>query len=92
LKEPVTWALQVCDIDILQVCDIDMLSTARVDRISGGGARRAILARAFATEPRVFLLDEPTKDLGFAASSAIVRLLRGLRCSVDPARGLLPPC
>jgi ABC-type cobalamin/Fe3+-siderophores transport system ATPase subunit len=66
--EPVTRALQVCG--------IEMLRTARVDRISGGEARRAMLARAFATEPDVFLLDEPTADLDPAASHAIMRLLR----------------
>jgi iron complex transport system ATP-binding protein len=60
----------------LQVCGIDMLRSARVDRISGGEARRAMLARAFATEPDVFLLDEPTADLDPAASHAIMRLLR----------------
>ncbi len=42
----------------------------RVDRISGGEARRAMLARVFATEPEVFLLDEPTADLDPAASHA----------------------
>jgi iron complex transport system ATP-binding protein len=52
------------------------LRAARVDRISGGEARRAMLARAFATEPDVFLLDEPTADLDPAASHAIMRLLR----------------
>jgi iron complex transport system ATP-binding protein len=60
----------------LQLCGIEMLRTARVDRISGGEARRAMLARAFATEPDVFLLDEPTADLDPAASHAIMRLLR----------------
>jgi iron complex transport system ATP-binding protein len=52
------------------------LRDARVDRISGGEARRAMLARTFATEPDVFLLDEPTADLDPAASHAIMRLLR----------------
>ncbi len=35
-----------------------------------------MLARTFATEPDVFLLDEPTADLDPAASHAIMRLLR----------------
>jgi iron complex transport system ATP-binding protein len=60
----------------LQICGIVGLRAARVDRISGGEARRAMLARAFATEPDVFLLDEPTADLDPAASHAIMRLLR----------------
>jgi ABC-type cobalamin/Fe3+-siderophores transport system ATPase subunit len=60
----------------LQLCGIEALRTARVDRISGGEARRAMLARTFATEPEVFLLDEPTADLDPAASHAIMRLLR----------------
>jgi iron complex transport system ATP-binding protein len=60
----------------LQLCGIDALRWARVDRISGGEARRAMLARTFATEPEVFLLDEPTADLDPAASHAIMRLLR----------------
>ena len=60
----------------LEVCGIVGLRAARVDRISGGEARRAMLARVFATEPDVFLLDEPTADLDPAASHAIMRLLR----------------
>ena len=57
-------------------CGIAPLRNARIDRMSGGEARRALLARVFATEPRVFLLDEPTADLDPAASHAIARLLR----------------
>lgn len=60
----------------LQLCGVEALRTARMDRISGGEARRAMLARAFATEPEVFLLDEPTADLDPAAAHAIMRLLR----------------
>ena len=60
----------------LRRCGIAALRHARVDRISGGEARRAMLARVFATEPEMFLLDEPTADLDPAASHAILRLLR----------------
>ena len=52
----------------LQRCGVESLRAHRVDRISGGEARRAMLARAFATEPKVLLLDEPTADLDPAAS------------------------
>lgn len=60
----------------LQRCGIAASRDQRVDRISGGEARRAMLARVFATEPEVFLLDEPTADLDPAAAHAIMRLLR----------------
>jgi iron complex transport system ATP-binding protein len=60
----------------LQRCGIESLRDQRVDRISGGEARRAMLARVFATEPDVLLLDEPTADLDPAAAHAIMRLLR----------------
>jgi iron complex transport system ATP-binding protein len=60
----------------LHQCGIEALRQARIDRISGGEARRAMLARVFATEPEMFLLDEPTADLDPAASHAILRLLR----------------
>ncbi len=60
----------------LRRCGIEALRNARIDRISGGEARRAMLARVFATEPGMFLLDEPTADLDPAASHAILRLLR----------------
>jgi iron complex transport system ATP-binding protein len=52
------------------------LRQAGIDRISGGEARRVMLARVFATEPEMFLLDEPTADLNPAASHAIRRPLR----------------
>lgn len=57
-------------------CGIQALRMARIDRISGGEARRAMLARVFATEPETFLLDEPAADLDPAATHAILRLLR----------------
>jgi len=57
-------------------CGLIGLRDARVDRISGGQARRAMLARAFATEPEVFLLDEPTADLDPAAAHEVMTLLR----------------
>jgi iron complex transport system ATP-binding protein len=61
----------------LAACDLVGLQSARIDRISGGQARRAMLARALATEPEVFLLDEPTADLDPAAAHQVMRLLAG---------------
>ncbi len=59
----------------IEACGLAALQDARIDRISGGQARRAMLARAFATSPEVFLLDEPTADLDPAAAHRIMRLL-----------------
>jgi iron complex transport system ATP-binding protein len=60
----------------LAACGVAELRDARIDRISGGQARRAMLARVLATEPRVLLLDEPTADLDPAAQHQVMALLR----------------
>jgi len=60
----------------LAACGIAHLRDARVDRVSGGQARRAMLARAFATDPAALLLDEPVADLDPAACFEIMDLLR----------------
>ncbi len=62
----------------LQACGLNGLRDSRVDRISGGQARRAMLARVLATEPQVMLLDEPTADLDPAAAHEMMALLRTL--------------
>jgi len=60
----------------LDACGITHLCDARIDRLSGGQVRRAMLARAFATRPDIFLLDEPTADLDPAAAHQIMSLLQ----------------
>lgn len=60
----------------LAAAGISALAGERVDRLSGGEARRAMLARVLATEARVLLLDEPTADLDPAAAEALMALLR----------------
>ncbi len=60
----------------LRACGIAHLRERRIDRVSGGQARRAMLARVLAGEPEVLLLDEPTADLDPAAAFAAMDLLR----------------
>jgi iron complex transport system ATP-binding protein len=56
-------------------CGVAHLAALRIDRVSGGQARRAMLARAFATEPATLLLDEPVADLDPFAAHDILRQL-----------------
>ena len=62
----------------LASCGMAELAARRIDRISGGQARRAMLARALATEPEILLLDEPVADLDPAAAHDIMGLLAEL--------------
>lgn len=62
----------------LAACGLLGLRHTRIDRLSGGQARRAMLARVLAGEPRVLLLDEPTADLDLAAAHEVMALLQTL--------------
>jgi iron complex transport system ATP-binding protein len=60
----------------LSACGLAAFAGRRVDALSGGEARRAMLARVLATEADILLLDEPTADLDPAQGFALMRLLR----------------
>ncbi len=70
----------------MSVCGVLALAERRVDELSGGQARRVMLARALATQADVLLLDEPVADLDPRAMHEVLALLaaqaRGGRCVI----------
>ncbi len=70
----------------MAVCGVAGFAERRVDELSGGQARRVMLARALATGAEVLLLDEPVADLDPRAMHEMMGLLaaqaRAGRCVV----------
>ena len=62
----------------LEECDLAGFENRIYTQLSGGEQRRVLLARPWATEAPVVLMDEPTAALDIAHALALIALLRRL--------------
>ncbi len=59
----------------MQACDVGHLASRRFDELSGGEARRVIIAQSLCQEARCLLLDEPTAGLDPAHARSVFTML-----------------
>jgi ABC-type Mn2+/Zn2+ transport system ATPase subunit len=65
--------------EALQVCDLEVLAGRQISALSGGQQQRAFLARAWAQQADIYLLDEPFTGLDRNATEAFAQAMRKLR-------------
>ncbi|MDR0425016.1 MAG: ATP-binding cassette domain-containing protein, partial [Clostridiales Family XIII bacterium] len=64
--------------EVAALCRLDALLDSHPYDLSGGEQQRAALAKVLLLQPRILLLDEPTKGLDAEFKQAFARMLRGL--------------
>jgi len=64
---------------VLRETSLESFAHRLMNELSGGERQRVVLARALATEAKIFLLDEPTANLDLAHQATMLSLIRA-RC------------
>jgi iron complex transport system ATP-binding protein len=74
--------------ECLTSCDLENYGSRLMNELSGGERQRVVLARALATEAKIFLLDEPTTNLDLAHQAMMFRLI-GERCETRESSAIV---
>ena len=70
------WEEQLCD-KVIKRFDIIASSTEQyANQLSGGNKQKTIIGRVTAADPKIFLLDEPTRGIDVEAKSAILKIIK----------------
>jgi ABC-type Mn2+/Zn2+ transport system ATPase subunit len=67
--------------EALHICDLEDLADRQISALSGGQQQRVFLARAWAQQAEIYLLDEPFTGLDRNATEAFATAMRRLRDS-----------
>ena len=77
-NHPVTPEMEQRTGEILSLLEVESLADRNVDELSSGEARRILIGRALAHNPKALVLDEPTVSLDLRATHELRAILRKL--------------
>ena len=67
---------------IISQFEMNTWQDRKIEKLSGGMARKAMIARALLVKPKILLLDEPTANLDIATRKEIMKTLKDMGISV----------